>query len=105
MLTPKASKQLFHVVTYGSGERYSFYLTADAGIKNSEIENRLSNYYERRMRDQVFFIFGNGMNHDNKGSGFYVYISDLDLIDDRVLKNVREYSPDVLVDVNLFKII
>ena len=100
---PKASKQLFHVVTYGFGERYSFYLTADAGIKNTEIENRLSNHYEREMHDMVFFTFGHEMNHNNKSLGFHIYVSDLNVIDDRVLKNVREYSPSELIDICIFR--
>ena len=100
---PKTSKQLFHVVTYGFGERCSFYLTADAGIKNSEIENRLSNHYERKMHDRVFLTYGHDMNHNRKSPGFHIYVSDLNMIDDRILKNVREYSPSELIDICIFR--
>ncbi len=97
------SKKLFHVVTYGSSERYSFYLTANVEVKNSDIERILSNHYERESRERVFLTSAPDVNHKNKKPEFHIYIASLGDMDDRILKNVREYSPDELIDIKIFR--
>lgn len=97
------SKQLFHVVTYESKEeKYDFYLTADIGVQNTEIEKRLLDYYRRNGYERIYFTFDPTVN-DRKDSYFHVSIASLGEIDDRILKNVREHSPDELIDIGLFR--
>jgi len=97
-------KKLFHVVTYEQKDgEYNFYLTADTEVKDSEIERILSNHYERESRDRVFLTFAPDVNHKNKKSGFHIYIASLDFLNDKVLKNVREYSPDEMIDIKIFE--
>lgn len=97
------SKQLFHVVTYEAKEgKYDFYLTADIGVKDSEIERKLSDYYERTNFQRIYLVFDPPVNHRNDFC-FHVSVARLGDIDDRILKNVREYSPDEMIDIKLFK--
>ena len=98
-------KQLFHIVTCEPEEEYSFYLTADIGVQDAEIIKRLLSHYGRNGYKRIYFTFepGKNLGKKNKNFDFYIHITDLGNLDDRVLKNVMEHSPDELIDVEIFR--
>ncbi|MBI2508432.1 hypothetical protein HYV89_05785 [Candidatus Woesearchaeota archaeon] len=94
-------KRLFHILTNEPlGEEYSFYLTADLGIEDSRIEKTLLDFYSRYTDERINLMFS---GKAKSPFYFYIHIADLGCLDYRVFKNVKEYSPDELIDIKIFR--